>query len=341
MAHSGQTRQPNLLFVISATGLFLFGLGVLGVAVRDRAMVNRIPVGAEELWQTGYGNLLTTQLEPESRQQVVVTAGDLQPGDQIFPEFIELRPASWVVANFPDFKIPGVEPTPEARLVEGVFESLNDVVGSYALIGIPAGTPLVPELLSRSNPFRNRADELRPDRITVAAPPEPSLWPLLNAGDRVDVFVIVGKSTIRQTIRDCRVVGVNAIVTVDSGLLSKSEQARASALEEAAHRKKLIIEAERAKSGQPAPDAADATAEQPGEATDPAAAETAGESGDTPGQTTAEEPPKVPEGSILLDRPKYNGQTITLQVSRQEAMTLAMANNLPGVWIDLALHPRP
>lgn len=94
MAFSGGGRQQNPLFIVSAVGLFLFGLGVLGVSLRDRAKVNRIPVGAEELWREGYGDLLNTQVEPVSRQEVLVTKGDLFAGDQIFPEFIQLRPAA-------------------------------------------------------------------------------------------------------------------------------------------------------------------------------------------------------------------------------------------------------
>ncbi len=347
MAFSGtERRQHSPLFIVSAVGVFLFGLAVLGVSIRDRMKVNRIPVGAEELWRTGYGDLLTTSVEPLSRQEVVVTVGELFAGDQILPEFVELRPALWVVEKYPDFEIPGARGDPANDLVQGFYERLDDAVGQYALLDIPAGTPLAPELVAKVNPYRDREDDRRPDRITIAAPPQPSIYQLLTVGDRVDVFVVVGRESIRRTIRNCRVVAVNRVVTTDSGLLNKSEKARYSSIEEAGIRKKRLIDAERARAGgtppaaeQPTPEDGQQQPEQSAE--QPAEGATGGETPPAEAEKPPPEEEKLPEGAVVLDRPKYDGRTITLQVSREEAMVLSLANNLPGVWVDLALHPRP
>ena len=317
-------------------GVFLFGLAILGVSVRDRLKVNRIPVGAEELYRTGYGDLLTTRVEPSSRQQVVVTVGELYAGDQILPEFVELRTARWVVDQYPGFEIPGAKDNPDADLVQGFYENPLQAVGQYAIIDIPAGTPLSPDLVLPTNPYRDRADDARPDRITIAAPEEPSIYPLLSVGDRVDVFVIVGQHSVRRTVKDCRVVAIENVVTKDSGLLTKADRARVSALDEAGRRKKLMLEAQLGQGGGAQAKPAD---EQPGEANPDQPAE--GTDTTEPPAETPPEPQDVPEGAVVLDRPKYDGRTITLQVSRQEAMVLSLANNLPGVRIDLALHPRP
>jgi len=346
MAYSDAGRRSNPLFIVSAVGVFLFGLGILVVSVNTRLQVNRIPTGAEELWEKGYGDLLTTTVTPVSRQQIVVTKGELLAGDEILPEFLELRPAQWVVEKFPEFEVPGARGHIDRDLVTGLLENLDDAAGMYALIDIPTGTPLTPELLARSNPYRNRQDDGRQNRVTVAAPPEPSLYglsddpvykPLLSVGDRVDVFIVVGGNSIRQTIRNCRVVAMDNIVTQDSGLLSRAEEAKYSAIAEAALRKKRLIEAQQQRAGAETPPAeptGEESPDQPAEAT-----------ADTETPPANDQPPPaqqdVPEGAVVLERPKFDGRTITLQVSREESMVLAMANNLPGAWIDLALHPRP
>jgi hypothetical protein len=345
MAFSGGYRQRSPLFIVSAVGVFLFGIAVLGVSIRDRLKVNRIPTGAEELWQTGYGDLLTTEVKPTVRQEVVVTVGDLYAGDQVLPEFLELRSAQWVVEKYPEFEIPGAKGDPERDLVQGFYEYLMEPVGQYAVLDIPAGTPLAPDMLLPTNPYRDRTDDGRPDRFTIAAPEEPSIYPLLEVGDRVDVFVIVGQNSVRRTVRNCRVVAIQNVVTKDSGLLNKAEQAKLSSLEEAGLRKKAWIESQ--STGAAAPPAEQPPAED-GQPAEPPADPNAAAEGAAEGaaETAPAEPPSpeeqdIPDDAIILDRPKYDGRTITLQVSQQEAMVLSLANNLPGIRIDLALHPRP
>ncbi len=333
MAFAGE-RRTNPLFAVSAIGLCLFGLMLLVSSVNRRMAVNRVPPQAQQLWKEGYGGIISHSVPNIQFQYVVVTKERLNGGDQIIPEFVELRTAQWVVDKYPEFELAGAKKDPKKPLVEGFYESVDKVVDKYAALDLPAGTPLLPNMLLDKNPFANRSDVGRSDRFSIAMAEEPTLYQLLRPGDRVDIMVVLGEETVIRAVRDVRVVAVNNLVTTGSGLLSAEAEAKLSTQDEAARRRKLELEAQARQKAKEQPDAQDKDQTEQDKAEDKAA------EGDQAAEKGGEEDEgEAPPGTFKVGR-KWDGRTITVQVSRREAMILAMTHNTPGIRLDLAVHHR-
>ncbi len=353
MAYRGE-RRTNPLFAVSAVGLLLFGVLVLSASIQRRIAATRVPPEAKDLWAKGYSNLLPSEVKPRTHQWVVVTKARLNAGDAVLQEFVELRSADWVIGQYPQFKLPAAKPGAEGPLVEGFYEDVAAVEGRYAALDIPPETPLALPMLMAKNPYANPLDEARRDRITMPMPEEPTLFQLLQPGDRVDVFVVANDEAVLRAMRSVRVVALNNLVTKGSGIITAKDEATLSVTQEAAQRKRAEIQAEAAKQAQQQPDQAkqdqpkqDDTKPDEAQQDDTQAAETAPDAAATtdpaepykPGEYGAVDTRKLPKGMYKVGR-KFDGRTVTLQVSRAEAAVLAMCQNLPSVRVDFALNPR-
>lgn len=330
-------RPARPLVIVSAIGLFLFGVMVLFASIQRRIAVSRPPAAARALWESGYGNLVTTDVPKRPVQWVVVATTALNAGDAVLSEFVEERTAGRVMADHPEIKPPG-ELDDERPLGDGFFADVTEVEGKFAALDIPEGTPIARHMLLDRNPLANPLDAVRQDRITVAMPPEPSLYNLLRPGDRVDVFVMVDDA-LRYSMPSVRVVALNNIIVKGSGIISAAEETRLTAAEQAAQRKKAEIEAEARKRGETTGNEAEQEQAEEPPADETAEGEAAGDEMETKDATGGMDEKDLPEGTYQIGR-KFDGRTITLQVSRDEAMLLSLAHSTPTVSLDMALHRR-
>lgn len=351
MAYGGGARPRNPLFIVSAIGLFLFGLLVLLSSLNRALQVRRQSAAQRQVAESApHGELIPEAVQYIPTQWVVVTTVPLRAGDQFFEESIEQRSAQWVVTNYPELQTEESKQDPKQPLVRGFYTNVRDVVDRYAACDLPAQTPLALAQVVDVSPLANPLDRIRTDRFVVAMPEEPTIYPLLRPGDRVDVYFIVHDRSIRPPISDVRVVAVNNIVTQQSGLVSAQEERQASRkFQEAALRKKRRLERETGhvggqqatdQQGEPPPEEQTPPEEEttdqqpPGQETEPGA-----EGTDTTAAAGEEEEEELPEGTFRAGR-KFDGRTITLQVTSQEAMLLALTHRTPGVTLAFALRGR-
>ena len=344
MAQGG--RRSNPLFAILAFGLFAFGLLAIYSSIQNRLQANRIPTGAEELWQTGYVNLMPSELVPTRTQMVAVLIGKVNAGEAIPREMVELRPAQAVVDKYPSFEIAGARDDPTKDLVEGFYESLPDVDGKYALLDLNPDTPLLKNMLSARNPNLNSLDEQRYDRLTVPVADGASIYDLLVPGDRVDVFLVADEDTIWRAVPNVRVIAVNNVVTKGSGIFTPEEETKLSYAAEAAQRRKLELEDEARRRAATQPQQTkDQTKDakkddKPASSDDEDAGSTNAKGGPQKKVNTGGvDPKKLPKSALRAGR-TFHGRTLTLQVSREEALTLAMAHSASSVRFEFAVHHR-
>ncbi|MCC7495637.1 MAG: hypothetical protein IT204_25020 [Fimbriimonadaceae bacterium] len=342
---SGGTRRRNPLFIISSIGLFLFGLAALTTSLKARFTATVRPPEARQLWEQGYQSIYSTSVPKGPSQWVVVSKTRLNAGDSILREFVELRSAQWVVERFPSFKLPSAGTDSDQPLVSGFYERVEDVEEKYVAVDVEAETPLALPMVMGRNPFANPSDEARRDRITIAVPPGAGLYPLLQPGDRLNVFVVAEEEALLATMRSVRVVAVNNIVVKGSGILTAAEEAKVSAVQEAARRKKQQIEAqaqqqgEQAKADEAQPDDEPAKEDDPAKQDEATKDQPADEAAEEKGDTGGVDEQNLPKGTFKVGR-KFDGKSLTLQVTREEAALLAMSQTLPAVRLDFALLPR-
>lgn len=332
MAASQGYRPPRPLFYLSSAGLFLFGIALLFVSIRDRIKVSGHKVQFQQAFEdSDSSKLLYAAVRGSKVQYVVVSKVELRAGDQLFKEALERRSAQWVISAHPQLQNPASVKDPTQPLVLGYYDRIDDVVDRYAAIDLPAGTPVAIGTAVEESPFSNPLDELRRDRITIAMPEEPTLYAMLRPGDRVDINFML-QDSIRRLLPDVRIVAKNNILTRQSGLLDRDEEkAKSRSVREAASRK-----AERIRDQQQRADEQASSEQAPADEQSTEEDET---TVDENGEQKKLPPQELPPDSFKAGK-RFDGRTLTVQVTRQEAIFLASANRTTGITLVFALHPR-
>ena len=238
-------RSP--LAIAMAVGAVLLGLITLLSAVGSRRTVASHPVGALEPTTQGYQGLIGTSAVPANVKYVAVLNVPLLTGERVEREMIERRAVPEVVREFPTLRSDEIK-DPAANPLDGYYEQEEDAVGKFALVDLQAGMPLGPRTVAGESPLADPLDRLRPDRFTVPMAKEPTLYPLMRPGDRVDVFLVVPGELSRRTLYNVRVVAVNNYLARDSGLLDKrAESENFGSRQQAAQsrRRRILAEQER------------------------------------------------------------------------------------------------
>ena len=332
---SGGNRPPNTLFVVASLGLFLFGaVAMFSSFNRWRHAGQPTPEQQRLFADPNYQGIMPEVAKAPVRQWVVVSKGHIGLGEAVLREMVERRPARDVVEEHPELLLPGATKNSEMPLAEGTFvEEPGEVEDKYAALPLEAGQPIARDMLLRHSPTANSRDAQRADRITIAMPPEPTVYPLLQPGDRVNIYIVVGEQSLTYQIPDVRVVAVNNIAAKGSGLVSAAAEKQITANQQAAQLEAVKIRdrqmQEAAKAGKAPPP------ETPTEAAEVPADKKPKEAHPTGGVDTKE----LPKDTYKLGR-QWDGRAITVQVSRNEAQLLAMAGNTPLVRYDFAILRR-
>jgi len=328
---SGGNRPTNPMFVVSAIGLFLFGAMVLVSSVQRWRTAGAPTAEQQVYWKTEYQSPIPAVVREPVLQWVVVAKARIAFGEPLMRELVERRSAREVVEQDPSLLPPGASKEAKKPLPEDMYISdPEEVEGKYLALTLNAGQPIAKLMLLKRNPLASSVDDLRHDRISIAMPPEPTVYQLLQPGDRVDIYVVVGEKALTHRIPNVRVVAVNNIATRGSGIITAVEERRLTVQEEAAVREKQKIEA-----------AAKRDAEKAGKAPPPPTPKStekkpeAKEANPTGG--VDEENP--PDDSYKVGR-RFDGRTVTVQVTREEAQLLGMTHNAPNVRLDFAVLRR-
>lgn len=332
---SGGNRPPNTMFVVASFGLFLFGaMAMFSSFNRWRHAGEPTPEQRTLFADPNYQGIMPEIGKAPVRQWVVVSKGHIGLGETVPREMVERRPARDVVEEHPELLMPGATKDAEVPLAENTFvEDPNEVVDKFAALPLEAGQPIARDMLLSRSPTASARDGQRDDRITIAMPDEPTVYPLLQPGDRVNIYIVVGEQALRYQIPDVRVVAVNNIATKGSGLVSAATEQQMTANQHAAQLEAVKIRdramQDAAKSGKAPPP------ETPAEDTEVPADKKPKEAHPTGGVDTKE----LPKDTYKIGR-QWDGRAITVQVSRSEAQLLAMASNSPLVRYDFAILRR-
>ncbi len=238
-------RNPLVMAV--AIGALLLGLVTLLSAVGSRRTIASHPVGTVEPTTQGYQGLIGTSVLPANVNYVAVLNVPLLTGERVEREMIERRAVPEVVREFPTL-VPERAEGSTANPLEGYYDQEEFAVGKFALLDLQAGMPLGPRTVASESPLADPLDRMRPDRFTVPMATEPTLYPLMRPGDRVDVFLVVPGKLSRRTLHNVRVVAVNNYLAKGSGLLDKrAEKDNFGSREQAAQsrRRRILAEQER------------------------------------------------------------------------------------------------
>lgn len=317
MAARQATRRRRPLLVAVAAIWFVFGLMLLASALRGR-------FGAPPPPPPGVSPPPPTTVTIAGGEEVVVAAVPLRAGDQLDAVMVEKRAAAEVMRQFP--ALGPAESQPGQPLLPGYVTEPEQVNGQFLAVDVPEGMPIPAGALSAVSPAAHPLDPYRVDRITLAMPPEPTLHQLLEPGDRVDVFAVMGDRAAALLVPQARIVAIGRVAVSGSGLGREDTQYRGARYEAAVRKRQRLEQLRRQQEAQSSGQPPEETGAEPTEAPE-------GETGQAPAQaggTAAEQ----------ADR-REEGRALTLQVTPAEAHLLASCHRTVGVRLDFALHPRP